>query len=284
MVALGTAWHGNRAVVMAMVLLESAQRVFSEDGFFPTIVRAVHRELDGADCQLMVTVADGEASRAQVERYVLDGRFDAVMTASAHGADPLPQLLARRGVPVVCSGRPLGRSGLPYVDVDHRAGVEAAIEHLLHTGRQRVATIAGPQDMVGGVDRLRGYYSAMKRAGLRPVTAVGDFTRESGAAAMRELLRSAPTLDAVFVASDLMAQGALAALQVAGRRVPDDVAVVGFDDLDHARQAEPTLTTVHQPVEGIGHELARQAIRLAAGEPVQSPIILPTQLVVRESA
>jgi len=283
-VALGTARHGTRAVVMAMVLLESAQRVFSEDGFFPTIVRAVHRELDGADCQLMVTVADGEASRAQVERYVLDGRFDAVMTASAHGADPLPQVLARRGVPVVCSGRPLGRSGLPYVDVDHRAGVEAAIEHLVHTGRRRVATIAGPQDMVAGTDRLAGYRAALAGSRRRSIVAVGDFTRESGAEAMRTLLDDDPRLDAVFIASDLMADGALRTLRAAGRRVPDDVAVIGFDDVEVARYTDPPLTTVRQPIAELGRSLVRQVLRLAAGEHVEPALLLPTELVIRESA
>jgi len=196
----------------------------------------------------------------------------------------LPRTLAGRGVPVVCSGRPLGRSRLPYVDVDHRTGVEAAVSHLLATGRRRVATIAGPQDMVGGVDRLRAYRSAMRRAGMRPLAAMGDFTRGSGAAAMHQLLQVHPTIDAVFAASDLMARGALTALRRAGRRVPDDVAVIGFDDLDQARQADPTLTTVHQPVDTIGRELARQAVRLTGGERVETRIVLPTRLVVRQSA
>jgi DNA-binding LacI/PurR family transcriptional regulator len=282
--AVGQAVDDDRnAGVMAIVLLESVHRVFSEDGFFAAIVRAVRRELDATDRQLMVTVADGEASRAQVERYVLDGRVDAVIFASAHGDDPLPRTLASRGVPVVCSGRPLGRSRLPYVDVDHRTGVEAAVSHLLATGRRRVATVAGPQDMVGGVDRLRAYRSVMRRAGMRPLAAMGDFTRESGAAGMHQLLQVHPTIDAVFAASDLMARGALTALRRAGRRVPDDVAVVGFDDLDQARQADPTLTTVHQPVDTIGRELARQAVRLAGGERVETRIVLPTRLVVRQS-
>ena len=156
------------------------------------------------------------------------------MFASMHGADPLPGTLARMGIPVVCSGRPLGRRApVPYVDVDNVGGVAAAVRHLLDTGRRRIATIAGPQDMVGRhgpADRLPRRRCATPTG--RSIVAIGDFTRESGAAAMRQLLDDDPELDAVFVASDLMAHGALRALREAGRRVPDDVAVVGFDDIE----------------------------------------------------
>lgn len=270
--------------VLALVFLEGAVRVFSDDGFFPTIVGGVRRALGAADRHLMVALADGPESRARIERYVLEQRVDAVMFASAHGADPLPERLAHRGINVVCSGRPLGDSRLPYVDVDHRRGVETAIAHLRGAGRRRIATIAGPQDMVGGLERLAGYRAAVTEAGRPPVVAIGDFTRGSGAAAMQRLLEADPRLDAVFVASDLMARGALAVLRQAGRRVPDDVAVVGFDDVELAERAEPLLTTVRQPVERLGERLAKQALRLAGGEPIDGQVILPTRLVLRHSA
>src|SRR5690606_29476932 len=132
------------------------------------------------------------------------------------------------GVAVVCSERPLGRSSLPFVGVENAGGAAAATRHLIDLGRTRVATIAGPQDMVAGIDRLAGYRSELRGSNRRSIMAVGDFTRESGAAAMKQLLEDEPSLDAVFVASDLMADGALRSLRQAGRRVPDDVAVVGF--------------------------------------------------------
>jgi DNA-binding LacI/PurR family transcriptional regulator len=114
--------------------------------------------------------------------------------------------------------------------------------------------------------------------------AVGDFTRESGSLAMRQLIEDDPHLDAVFVASDLMADGALRTLRKTGRRVPDDVAVIGFDDVEMARYTEPPLTTVRQPISDIGRKLARQLLRLTAGEDIQPAVILPTNLVVRNSA
>jgi DNA-binding LacI/PurR family transcriptional regulator len=206
------------------------------------------------------------------------------MVASVHGADPLPAALARMGVPVLCNGRPLGRQSVPYVDVDSVSGSAAAVRHLVGIGRQRIATIAGPQDMVAGIDRLAGYRAELRGSTRRSIVAVGDFTRESGEAAMRQLLDDDPRLDAVFVASDLMATGAMRTLRKAGRRVPDDVAVVGFDDIELARYTEPPLTTVRQPIVDLGRELARQLLRLAGGEEIEQALVLPTDLVIRESA
>jgi DNA-binding LacI/PurR family transcriptional regulator len=138
--------------------------------------------------------------------------------------------------------------------------------------------------MVAGIDRLNGYREELRNSDRRSIVAVGDFTRESGAVAMRQLLADDPHLDAVFVASDLMAFGALTALREAGRRVPDDVALVGFDDVEQARYVEPPLTTVRQPIVGQGREMARQLLRLAAGEEIPHAVVLPTELVVRASA
>ena len=268
----------------ALVVPEPSSRVFSDDLFFPSIIRGVSQELEAAEKQLVLMLASSVSSHERIERYTLGRHVDGVMMASMHGADPLPATLARMGVPVVASGRPLGRSAVPYVDVDHSIGVAKAVRYLIDAGRQRIATIAGPQDMVAGVDRLAGYRDELRGSNRRSIIAVGDFTRESGTAAMRQLLDDDPQIDAVFVASDLMAEGALRTLRQAGRRVPDDIAVIGFDDIELARYTEPPLTTVRQPIEEIGRRLARQLLRLAAGEEIESALILPTELVIRESA
>jgi DNA-binding LacI/PurR family transcriptional regulator len=273
----------HRADSIALILPETTTRVFSDDQFFPGIIRGVSQALEAADKQLVLMLVGSEAAHDRTERYATAGHVDGVLFASIHGADPLPGLLIRAGVPVVCSGRPLGSSSVPYVDVDQLGGVEAAVRHLLEAGRRRIATIAGPQDMVAGVDRLAGYRRVLADSDRRSIVAVGDFTRDSGAAAMRQLLVDDPALDAVFVASDLMAHGALHALRAAGRRVPDDVAVVGFDDIAMARYTDPPLTTVRQPIEEIGRTIARQLLRQLAGEPIEPAVILPTELVVRDS-
>jgi len=183
---------------------------------------------------------------------------------------------------VVCNERPLGTTSLPYVGVDNVGGAVAAVGHLLAAGRRRIATIAGPQDMIGGIDRLAGYREALD--GSPSTVAVGDFTLDSGYSAMHRLLADDPTLDAVFAASDLMADGALKALRAAGRRVPDDVAVVGFDDIALAQYTDPPLTTVRQPIMEIGRQMAGQLLALVGGEDISPTMTLPTELVVRRSA
>src|SRR4051794_12966352 len=172
----------QRTESIALILPETANRVFSDDLFFPAVIRGVSMELDAADKQLVLMMAGSAASHDRVERYAMAGHVDGVMFASMHGADPLPGKLARLGIPVVCSGRPMTppETLIPYVDVDHFGGVAQAVGHLVAHGRRRIATIAGPQDMVAGVDRLSGYRAALEEAGLRGHEAFGDFTRESG--------------------------------------------------------------------------------------------------------
>jgi DNA-binding LacI/PurR family transcriptional regulator len=274
----------QRTNSIALVLAEQASRVFSDDQFFRGIMRGVSQELEESGKQVLLMMAGSEDSHDRVERYAMAGHVEGVLVASVHGADPLPMALNRMGVPVVCSGRPLGHSTVPYVDVDSVGGATTAVRHLLDRGRQRIATIAGPQDMVAGLDRLAGYRRELRRyPRRRSAIAFGDFTRESGAAAMRKLLDYDPDLDAVFVANDLMAHGALGTLRAAGRRVPDDVAVVGFDDIELARYTEPPLTTVRQPIVELGQELARRLLLVAVGEPVEPAFMLPTALVIRGS-
>jgi DNA-binding LacI/PurR family transcriptional regulator len=136
-----------------------------------------------------------------------------------------------------------------------------------------------------GVDRLDGYHDVLSAAGLPSLVAAGDFSEESGERAMRELLARSPDLDAVFAASDPMAVGAMRVLKEQRRRIPEDVALVGFDDSATARHTDPPLTTVHQPLESMGREMARLLVARIRGEPVESStVILDTHLVTRASS
>src|SRR5262245_6164951 len=203
-----------RTNLIALVFPEPSARVFSDDPFFPSVVRGVSQELERSGYQLILMMANSPGSNAQIEQYAAAGHIDGVMMASMHGADPLPSTLHRMGIPVVAMERPLGRrSTVPIVGADSRGGAALAVRHLRARGRSRIATIAGPQDMPAGIDRLTGYRQALRG---KPIIAVGDFTRQSGQVAMRQLLDTAPDLDAVFVASDLMAHGALRSLRDAG--------------------------------------------------------------------
>ena len=305
----------RRADSVALVVSEPHTRFFSEP-FFAGMVRGVSAALAETGVQLLLLIAHDLADRGRLERYVVGGHVDGVLLASLHGDDPLPGTLERAGVPAVLVGRPAERGGpgdrrggppvdrggpgdrrdgppedrgrpASYVDADNRGGARQAVDHLARRGRRRIATIAGPQDMGVGQDRLDGYRDGLRAAGLDggdDLVEAGDFTEEGGAGAMGRLLeRPGRPVDAVFAASDLMAAGALRALRAAGRRVPDDVAVVGFEDSAVARYAQPPLTTVRQPIEEMGRQATRLLLDKVAGEAAGMHLILDVELVVRAS-
>jgi DNA-binding LacI/PurR family transcriptional regulator len=276
----------RRADSIALVVSEPHARFFSEP-FFAGMVRGVSGALAETGVQLLLLIAQDLPDRGRLERYVVGGHVDGVLLASLHGDDPLPATLERAGVPAVQVGRPPGATPASYVDADNRGGASKAVGHLAGRGRRRIATIAGPLDMSVGRDRLDGYRDGLAAAGLAEageLVEAGDFSEESGAAAMERLLAlPGRPVDAVFAASDLMAAGALRALRTAGRRVPEDVAVVGFEDSAVARYAQPPLTTVRQPIEDMGRQATRLLLTEAAGGRRRMRLILDVDLVVRAS-
>jgi DNA-binding LacI/PurR family transcriptional regulator len=277
----------QRTDSVALVVSESEERVFGEP-FFAGVVRGISSALLETPMQLWLAMAQSPEQRERVERHLTEQHVDGVLLLSLHDADPLPRLLEQRGMPTVVGGRTAagpGAAGLT-VDVDNVGGARLAVQHLIDIGRRRPATIAGPQDMQVGRDRLTGFRDAVRAGGLgAAAVAYGDFTEEGGVEAMYGLLARTPDLDAVFVASDLMACGALRALRETGRRVPQDVAVVGFEDAPVARQSNPALTTVHQPVQEMGRRMAGLLIaRIRRDELADSHVLLDTLLVRRASA
>jgi DNA-binding LacI/PurR family transcriptional regulator len=254
------------------------------DPFFAHVIVGINAALEKTDLVLMLLLADTDRGRERLERVLRSRRADGLMLLALHGDDPLYQLAQRLELPVVLGGRPLHGTPPWYVDADNRGGARVATEHLISSGRRRIAAITGRQDTHAGVVRHQGYREAMAVAGLESSrTEAADFTETGGATAMARLLERCPDLDAVFAESDNMAAGALRTLKAAGRTVPGDVAVVGFDDLPIAQSTDPPLTTVHQPVQALGREMAKMLIDLMAGEQ-PSPLLLPTHLVVRGSA
>jgi DNA-binding LacI/PurR family transcriptional regulator len=277
----------RRTDTIALVVSEPESRVFS-DPFFPAIVQGIATAIADTELQLTLLLARGEREHVKVERYLRQGHVDGVVLISLHGEDPLPRALTEAGIPTVLNGRPRPGERLPYVDADNRGGARAATTHLLSSGRQRVATITGPLDMMVGVDRFDGYVDALRDSGQRlrkGLVEHGDFGKESGARAMRSLLRRTPGLDAVFVANDPMAIGALDTLHALGRRVPDDVAVIGFDDVADAASTSPPLTTVRQPLEEMTQAMAELLLRRIDNADVDGEfVVCPTHLVHRASA
>lgn len=272
----------KRTQAIALIVPESAARVF-DDPFFSTIVQGVALALAETEYTLTMLI-ESEVDPDKTRRFLLGGNVDGALIVSHHTGDHSYAQL--RSLPIVFGGRPLDpdeASGYT-VDVDNEFGAAQAVHHLIERGCRRIATIAGPQDMPPGVDRLRGFTATLAEAGLpHDLVEFGDFAAASGATALHRLLERDPSIDGLFAANDQMAMGAISALVEAGRSVPDDVAVVGYDDDRYAATAVPALTTVRQPSTEMGAEMARKLVRLIEGEDAEPATILATELVVRQS-
>ena len=242
-------------------------------------------ELAETRYQLVLLMLASDADHARIEHHLLRGGTDGALVVSAWAGDPLVPRLAAAGLPCVVAGRPPAARQRRLRRRRQRGGAHAAVAHLLARGRTVVGTVAGPADMAPGADRRTGWPGRWSRRAAAPamLVAEADFTREGGAAATRDLLTRRPDLDGLFVASDLAALGALDALRAAGRRVPDDVALVGFDDTELARS--PT-SAHHRPP---AHRAPRPRMtrlllaQIEAGAPPNG-LVLQTELVVRDSA
>ncbi|WP_329110020.1 LacI family DNA-binding transcriptional regulator [Micromonospora sp. NBC_01699] len=214
---------------------------------------------------------------------------DGVILVSSDLAPPVHAELRRLNVPMVL----VDPAGVPSLDIPtigatNWAGGLRATEHLLSLGHRRIGFIAGPPRLLCSRARLDGYRAGLEAAGIPMVDeliAPGDFYHESGYSSGTALLNLADPPTAIFASSDQMAFGAYEAVRRRGLRVPDDVSVVGFDDLPEARWSSPPLTTVRQPLAEMGLLAARTVLRLARGEPVDTPRVeLSTDLVVRDSS
>ena len=278
----------RRTDTVALVVSEPRDRLFA-DPFFADIIRGVSSVLHERDLQLMLTTARSEAEHKRVGDYLSGFHVDGALLVSLHRDDPLPERLAEAGVPVVHGGLPQDSDvAAPYyVEVSNVGGGRTATQRLLDIGRRRVATITGPLDMNAGVERLRGYREAMEEAGVEVderLVVEGDFSAEGGAEAMKRLLDSGADPDAVFVASDMMAIGGMRVLRSRGLQIPEDLALVGFDDTLMARHSDPPLTTVHQPIVRMGQEMATLLVDVAIpGAKESEGLFLDTHLVVRSS-
>lgn len=272
----------QRSDSVAFILSEPQDRLF-EDPNFNNLLRGCTQILAEHDITLLLTVAGTSADRKRIGRWVTAGHVDGALVVSNHLGSPLLDELKGRGLPFVVCGRPLGHEReVSYVAADDRDGARQMVVHLRSRGYQRIGIITGPLDTSGGVDRLAGYRDVVGDVDPALIEA-GDYSQASGEAAMERLLRAGPDLDAVFVCSDLMAAGAITYLQRIGKRVPDDIAIAGFDDSKVATTITPRLTTIRQPFGRVSQEMVRLLLAHIAGEQ-HAAVILPTELVIRESA
>ena len=276
----------RRTDSIALVVPEPDETVLN-DPYFGGTMRGISAALEPTEIQLVLLIARRGEQAQRTTRYLRNGHVDGAIVVSHHRDDALDQVLADSRLPCVFVGRPWSATGhMQYVDVDNARGGRLATEHLIGRGCTRIGTIAGPLDMAVGVDRLAGWRSALRTAGLSDAAVVrGDFTSAGGAAAAERLLDAHPDIDGIFAASDLMAAGALGVLSRRGISVPGDVKIVGFDDLGVAASTSPPLTTVQNPVVEMSRVAAEMLLaRLAGrGAPAQPPIF-GARLIVRDSA
>lgn len=270
--------------ILGLVIPMGVAALFS-DPYFPLLIQGISAACNQLDYSTMLWLAEPEYERRTIQQIVSAGLIDGVIVASALTDDAVIEALRARQMPFVLIGRHPTHNDITYVDVDNRMSARDAVLHLLRLGCKRVATISGPQNMIAGMDRLSGYKDALKARAilLDPnLVAEGDFGEESGYRAMLELLPHAP--DAVFIASDTMALGAMRALREANKRIPEDIALVGYDDMPFASRTEPPLTTVRQPIHRAGF-IATETLIDLIHEQDSAPrrVILPTELVIRES-
>ena len=256
------------------------------DPFFGRVVGGLFSVLRPKGLQLALQLVGTQDARAQLVGDLRQGQADGAVVLSLHPEDSLPGLLVEADVAAVLVGRPAHPLPISFVDLANDKGASLAAGHLISRGCHRIAMISGPVDVPASQDRIAGFRQTMARHGNAYFPAeVGNFTYDSGEQAMMRLIREHPDVDGVFVANDLMAQGALMALRDAGRRVPEDVAVIGFDDSSAALAARPALTTIRHPLEDMAAESARLLLA-RIDDPtlrVTSVIFEPT-LVLRQSA
>lgn len=273
----------GRTNVIGVVIPASVTVIFT-DPYFPQLLQGVSAVCNTREYSVMLWLSEPEYERRMISRILHNGLVDGVLVASIPMNDPIIESIVESKMPYILIGRhPNG--GVNYLDVDNVQSSRKATMHLVRLGYKRIATITGIQNQISGYDRYQGYLKALQDSNFpaRPeLVAEGDFTEEGGYKAMMRLLKYKP--DAVFVASDTMAYGAMRALREANLRIPEDVAIVGFDDLPNSSKTVPPLTTIRQMPSMMGSRAVEFLINaIESGIRSTQGIIMDTELVVRES-
>jgi LacI family transcriptional regulator len=273
----------GRSGVVGVVVHVDPHLLFP-DPYFSQLLQGITDHLAEQSTGMMLWL--GNRTKEQTLDHVLGMSFLDGVIISAHTLeDPVVDGLLASGVPTVLIGHRRADRSASYVDIDNEQAADSVTTHLISIGRTRVGHVTGSRGTVAGEDRITGYQRAMRRAGLKGDRLIldGDFTRESGVTAAAELLELG--VDAIFCANDASAAGALETIRASGLRVPEDVALAGFDDVEFAAHLDPPLTTVRQALRQHGMEAARALLQLL-GDPSRAPrrVLMPTELVIRQSS
>ncbi|MDO8149933.1 LacI family DNA-binding transcriptional regulator [Isoptericola sp. b408] len=265
-------------------VVHEPHQLFLEDPNIGSILLGTNEVVADADHQLVVLVVDSDRDAKRVSGYLRGGFVDGAVLVSARSDDTVADAIVEFGLPAAFVGHPAGRASVPHVRIDNRTAARQITERLLATGRRRVGMLASALDRDSGADRLEGFQQALGDR-FDPRLVVDDplYSYQAGVAGMAELLDREPALDGVFAASDAVAAGALETLRARGRRVPEDVGLVGFDDSAWATRSTPHLSTVRQPARDMGRAAARLVLDQLGGHEAHD-VTLPTEIVWRDSA
>lgn len=274
--------HSN---ILGLVIPRRVHTFFT-DPYFSSLTEGVAQACNQHSYMLSLFLFYTEEDERRLFPFVSrPGIVDGIIIQSTHAADEMFQQLSESAVPSIVAGRPINVADFSYIDVDNVAGAHTAVRHLVHLGRRRIGSITGPLSTTAGKDRFEGYRNALNESRLPQddrLYAEGDFTESSGYYCAQRLIPLKP--DALFIASDIMAVGALQAIREAGLKVPQDIAIVGFDDLPPASRTSPPLTTVRQPIRRMGIELVEKLLDIIwNGSQPPRRVIFGTELVIRES-
>ena len=276
----------QRSETIGLVLPLSVS-VFFADPYFPNLIKGIAQGCNDHNYTLALFLAGTPEDQTKLfSRVSQKGQVDGVIIQSGHHGDQsIIHELSQTSIPVMVAGRPTQPEGINYIDVDNVAASQMAVEHLIKLGHRRIATITGPLEGTVGSDRLEGYRTALTNVGIEidpDLIITGDFTEAGGHTAFKKLLPAKP--DALFAASDSMAVGAIHAVREAGWLIPEDLAVVGFDDLPIANVFDINLTTVRQPVVDFGVAAVAGLIDMIKhGRKRGLHICMGTELVIRDT-
>ncbi|MBB4038511.1 LacI family repressor for deo operon, udp, cdd, tsx, nupC, and nupG [Microvirga flocculans] len=258
--------------------------------FFSKILRGIEETLFEAGYGMIIGDLDGSPEKeAHFAAYTAAGRVDGAILLHGHlfgqsrGGEGAPD---RIGIPLVALCEAIPGADIPQIEIDNRAAASRMTRHLASLGHRSIAYVSGPAGNILELERFLGYRDGLEAAGLSfdPALVIpGDYTIESGVAAGQNLVARASRPTAVFCTSDEMAIGLMRTLFSAGLKVPDDISVAGFDDIEFAAVAEPALTTIHQPRRELGQAAATALVALLQGRPTPKRIRLDTELVIRDS-
>ena len=275
----------QRSYVIGLVIPRSVQAFFG-DPYFALLIQGIAKAANLFDYTFSLFLLESyEIEERLIPRITRPGFVDGLIVQSTSADDKVLSRVIHGSTPYVMAGRPLGHEEANYIDVDNVYGATLAVEHLIKLGRKRIATVMGPLSSSPGLDRKLGYEKTLSKNGFvleDSLIREGDFTEQAGYQAAKQIMESKP--DAFFVASDQMALGVLRAIKEEGLRVPDDIAIVGFDDLSPAQYADPQLTTIHQPILRFGMSAVEMLLKKINNEELEPQnTILDVELIIRDS-